>query len=37
MDIGGSGLYADGYELRVHILVDIRDANSGDMRVEPPS
>jgi len=37
MDIGGSGLYADGYELRVHILVDIRDANSGSIQVEPLS
>jgi hypothetical protein len=37
MDIRSSGLYADGRELRAHILVDIRDANSGDIRVEPPS
>jgi len=36
LDIGGSGLYADGRELRVHLSVDIRDANSGDIRVEPP-
>lgn len=37
MDIGGSGLYADGRELWAHILIDIRDANSSDIRVEAPS
>jgi hypothetical protein len=37
MDIAGSGLYSDGRELRVHILVNVRDANSGDIQVEPPS
>lgn len=36
LDIGGSGLYADGRELRVHVSIDVRDANSGDIRVEPP-
>jgi hypothetical protein len=37
MEIGGSGLYADGRELRVHLLVDIKDANSDDITVEPPA
>lgn len=37
MDIHSSGLYADGRELRAHLLVDVRDANSPDIRVEPPS
>jgi len=36
IDVGGSGLYADGRELRVHVSIDVRDANSGDIRVEPP-
>lgn len=36
LDIGGSGFYADGRELRVHVSIDVRDANSGDIRVEPP-
>jgi len=36
MDISGSAVYADGRELRVHISVDVRDANNGDIRVEPP-
>ena len=36
LDIGGSGLYADGRELRVHVSIDVRDVNSGDIRVEPP-
>jgi hypothetical protein len=35
IDIGGSGLYADGRDLRMHIMVESRDANSGDIRVEP--
>jgi hypothetical protein len=37
MDIGGSGLYADGGELRVHFSIDVRDANSADIQVEPPA
>lgn len=37
MELSSSGVYGDGRELRVHLLVDIRDANSGDIRVEPPS
>lgn len=37
MQISGTGAYADGRELQVYILVDIRDANSGDIQVEPPS
>jgi len=37
LDIGGSGFYADGRELRVHVSIDVRDANSGDIRVEPPA
>ena len=37
MDISGNGVYADGGELRVHVSVDVRDANSGDIRVEPPA
>jgi hypothetical protein len=37
MDISGSGLYADGRELRAHVLVEIRDANSADIQVEPPA
>lgn len=36
VDIRSSGLYGDGRELRAHLLLDIRDANSGDIRVEPP-
>lgn len=36
IDIRSSGLYGDGRELRAHLLLDIRDANSGDIRVEPP-
>jgi len=37
LDIDGSGFYADEGELRVHVSIDVRDANSGDIRVEPPS
>lgn len=37
MEISGSGLYADGRELRARLLVDIKDANSADIQVEPPS
>jgi hypothetical protein len=37
LDISGSGLYADGAELLLHLSMDTRDANSGDIRVEPPS
>jgi hypothetical protein len=37
IDIRSSGVYGDGRELRVHLLLDTRDANSGDIRVEPPS
>lgn len=37
LDLSGSGLYGDGRELRIHMSADIRDANSGDIRVEPPS
>ena len=36
IDTDGSGFYADGRELRVHLSIDISDANSGDIRVEPP-
>jgi hypothetical protein len=36
IDVSSSGLYADGREMRAHILVDIRDANSTDIQVEPP-
>lgn len=36
IEVSGSGLYADGRELRMHILVEIRDANSDNIRVEPP-
>lgn len=36
MEISGSSLYGDGRELRVYLLVDIRDANSDDITVEPP-
>lgn len=37
MEISSSGFYADGRELRAHLLVDTKDANSDDIRVEPPS
>jgi hypothetical protein len=37
IDTSSSGLYADGRELRLHLLLDVKDANSGDIRVEPPS
>jgi len=37
MEIRSSGFYSDGRELRAHLLVDTRDANSDDIRVEPPS
>ena len=36
IDTDGSGLCGDGRELRAHLLLDIRNANSGDIRVEPP-
>lgn len=36
-EISGSGLYADGRELHVHLLIDVKDANSGDISVEPPA
>jgi len=36
IDTRSSGLYGVGRELRVHLLIDIRDSNSGDIRVEPP-
>jgi hypothetical protein len=37
IELSSSGVYGDGRELRVHLLLDITDANSGDIRVEPPS
>lgn len=37
LDIAGSGFYSDGRELRVDVSIDISDANSGDIRVEPPA
>jgi len=37
MEILSSGFYSDGRELRAHLLVDTKDANSDDIRVEPPS
>ena len=37
MEIRSSGFCGDGRELRAHLLVDTRDANSDDIRVEPPS
>jgi hypothetical protein len=36
LDISGSGVYADGAELLLHLSMDISDANSDDIRVEPP-
>jgi hypothetical protein len=36
MKLSSSGLYGDGRELLVDLLMDIRDANSADIRVEPP-
>jgi hypothetical protein len=37
MDISAVGVYGDGRELRAHLLIDIKDANSGDIKVEPPA
>jgi len=37
MKLSSSGLYGDGCELRADLLLDIRDVNSADIRVEPPS
>jgi hypothetical protein len=37
LDISGSALYADGADLLLHLSMDTRDANSGDIRVEHPS
>lgn len=37
MEIRSSGLYGDERELRARILADVRDTNSDDIRVEPPS
>jgi hypothetical protein len=37
MEISAAGLYGDGRELRVHLLIDVRDANNGDIKVEPPA
>lgn len=37
MEIHSSGFYGDGRVLRAQLLLDIRDANSGDIRVGPPS
>jgi hypothetical protein len=36
MEIRSSGLYGNGRERRAQLLLDIRDANSGDIRVGPP-
>ena len=36
IDVRSSGLYGDGRELRMHLTIDIKDANSDDIRVEPP-
>jgi len=36
MEIRSSGFYADGRELRAHLLVAPKDVNSDDIRVEPP-
>jgi hypothetical protein len=36
MDIQSSGLYSDRRELTGHILVELRDINADDIKVEPP-
>lgn len=36
MKLSSSGLYGDGRELIVDLLMEIRDANSADIQVEPP-
>jgi ABC-type glycerol-3-phosphate transport system substrate-binding protein len=36
MDIQGSGLYADGRELLIHVHVDVQDVNDKDIKIEPP-
>jgi len=36
IDTSSSGVYADGRELRVHLLIEISDVNDEDIRVEPP-
>jgi hypothetical protein len=36
LDTSSRGVYADGRELRVHLLLDIKDPNDDDIRIEPP-
>ncbi|MGQ9573312.1 MAG: hypothetical protein ACUVV3_09065 [Dehalococcoidia bacterium] len=36
IDVHSSGFYSDGRDLIVDLVLDIKDANKGDIRVEPP-
>ena len=36
LEFQGKGLYSDGRPLMVHLVVDVRDMNSEDIKVEPP-
>jgi hypothetical protein len=37
IEVQSSGFYGDGRELRAHILVELRDVNDEDIKVEPPA
>ncbi|MDP2950333.1 MAG: hypothetical protein Q8P22_12450 [Chloroflexota bacterium] len=37
MEIRGSGFYADGRELRMELVIDIKDVNNKKIKVEPPT
>jgi len=36
LEFQGKGLYSDGRPLMVHVVVDVRDINDEDIKVEPP-
>jgi hypothetical protein len=37
LEFSGRGLYSDGRLLMVHVVLDVRDVNGGDISIEPPA
>ena len=37
LEFSGKGLYSDGRPLMVHVLLDVRDINGEDIKIEPPA
>jgi hypothetical protein len=37
LEFQGKGLYSDGRPLMVHLVLDVRDINDKDIKVEPPT